>query len=274
MSNVPYLLDDDNLIEKLDLPPDVETTGTITREKEKLPEGGFFTGKASMLLNIENEKSENELREWSHKSASGERRFERLDIPFNAHTPALHSCTFCEAENKPHIGHNIAWCRLNKSNRAVNQETKQRLKTNERNSPRRESHHQSTKSHREPRRESNQREQRSPSQESHPCEESSQNNFDPLTFDESEAFSTPEAEFRKQSRTGRRGANRDNNHISPIEAPGRFEVLRKASKLDKNTNEKTKQTEQDHPSISKDNISYNMFMLKKWLSLFRLTVGA
>ena len=150
MSNVPYLLDDDTLIEKLQLPPDVEPTGTITREKEKLPEGDFFTGKASMLLNIKNETSENELREWSFKSASGERRFEWLDIPFNAHTPALHSCTFCEAENKPHIGHDIAWCRLNKSKKAANQESKQRTKSNEQNSPRRELNHQSTTSQRVP----------------------------------------------------------------------------------------------------------------------------
>ena len=49
MSKVPYLLDYDTLIEKLDLPPDVEPTGTITREKEKLPGADFFTGKASML---------------------------------------------------------------------------------------------------------------------------------------------------------------------------------------------------------------------------------
>ena len=200
-----------------------------------------------MLLNIENETSENELREWSFKSASGERRFEWLDIPFNAHTPALHSCTFCEAENKPHIGHDIAWCRLNKSKKAANQETKQRTKSNEQNSPRRELNHQSTTSQRVPSRESNQREQRSPSRESNPCEESPQN---PLTIDESEAFSTPEAEFWKQATTERRGAKRDNNHISAIEAPSRYEVLRKPSKPDKNINERAKQTEKDHPSIS------------------------
>ena len=66
MSNVPYLLDDDTLIEKLDLPPDVEAIKPITREKEKLAEGHFYNGTASMLINEENE---NELREWSFKSS-------------------------------------------------------------------------------------------------------------------------------------------------------------------------------------------------------------
>ena len=79
MSNVPYLLDDDTLIEKLELPPDVEPIKPITREKEKLPEGDFYTGKASMLLNKQSKTSENELREWPFKSASGERQFEWLD---------------------------------------------------------------------------------------------------------------------------------------------------------------------------------------------------
>ena len=75
MSNVPYLLDDDTLIEKLDLPPEVEPIKAITREKEKLPEGDFYNGKASMLLNIQNEANEIELCEWSFKPASGERQF-------------------------------------------------------------------------------------------------------------------------------------------------------------------------------------------------------
>ena len=203
-----------------------------------------------MLLNLKNETSENELREWSFKSASGERRFEWLDIPFNAHTPVLHSCIFCEAENKPHIGHDIAWCRLNKSKRAVNQETNQHVKLNERNSPRRELNQQSTTSQRLLSQESNPRAQRSPSRESNPRDESPHSSFDPLTIDESEAFSTPEAQFWRQARTGRRAAKRDNKNISPIEAPSRYEVLRKPSHLNENINEKAKQTEQDHPLIT------------------------
>ena len=180
---------------------------------------------------------------------------EWLYTPFNAHTPALHSCTFCEAENKPHIGQNIAWCRLNKTKREVNQEPNQRVKPSEQNSPRRKLNQQSTTGEQtSPSRESNQREQRSPHRELDPRENYPHNKFGPLTIDESEGFSTPESEFRKQARTGRLAAKRDNNHISAIEAPSRYEVLRKPSKLD-NINEKTKQTEQDHPSIISDKIS-------------------
>ena len=179
MRNVPYLLDDDALIEKLDLPPDVKAIKPITREKEKLSEGYFYNGKALMLLNIQNEGNENELREWSFKSACREKHFKWLDIPFNAHPPVLNSCTFCEVENKPHIGHNIAWCRFNKTGNAVKQEPNHRIKSNERNLPRRELRKQSSSSEqRSQSRESNPREQKSPSRESNLREESPHNKFD------------------------------------------------------------------------------------------------
>ena len=99
MSHVPYLLDDDTLIENLELGSDVEPIKPITRERETT-RGRFLYWQSIKLLTIQIEANENELREWSFKSAGRERQFEWLYIPFNAHTPALHSCTFCEAENK------------------------------------------------------------------------------------------------------------------------------------------------------------------------------
>ena len=58
MSNVPYLLDDNTLIEKLEL-TQTSNSPELSREKEKLLEGDLYTGQASMLLNKQNETNEN-----------------------------------------------------------------------------------------------------------------------------------------------------------------------------------------------------------------------
>ena len=79
MSHVPYLLDDDTLIENLELPSDVEPIKPITRERETA-RGRFLYWQSIKLLNIQNEANENELREWSFKSAGRERQFEWLYI--------------------------------------------------------------------------------------------------------------------------------------------------------------------------------------------------
>ena len=65
MSNVPYLLEDNTLIETLEL-TQTSNSPELSREKEKLLEGDLYTGKASMLLNEQNETNENR----SHASAA------------------------------------------------------------------------------------------------------------------------------------------------------------------------------------------------------------
>ena len=58
MSNVLYLLDDEALIEKLDLPGNVQPIKPMHRQKDKK------NGKASILLDVKNQEDENALREW------------------------------------------------------------------------------------------------------------------------------------------------------------------------------------------------------------------
>ena len=105
MSNVPFLIDDETLIEKLELPVNIEPIKPLHRQKDKMPEGEYYNGKASILFNVKKEDDENELRKWSFESATGRKHFEWLDIPFNAHTPSLNSCSHCEHKNKQRIGH-------------------------------------------------------------------------------------------------------------------------------------------------------------------------
>ena len=268
MSNVPFLSDDETLIEKLELPVNIEPIKPLHRKKDKLPEGEYYNGKASILLNIKNEEDENELRKWSFESATGRKQFECLDIPFKAHTPSLHSCSNCDQINKPHIGHHEEWCRLKRTKKIEQSvQTNRHANNIEHNNPERESNrHNEPKS---PIRDSNRPNQlespvRGPNHryESNKLEEQGRKlNPSPqesppnnLRIDEKESYSTPEAEFWKQVKIGRRATKKGNKNISPIDAPSRFEVLLKPSKLNKHlNNENLQQTETrqpDHPSTS------------------------
>ena len=77
MSRVPFLLDDETLIEKLELPLNVEPIKPLHRQKNKLPEGEHYNGNASILLEVKNEEDQNALRECSFESATGRKLLAR-----------------------------------------------------------------------------------------------------------------------------------------------------------------------------------------------------
>ena len=104
-----------------------------------MPEGEHYNGNASILLEVNNEEDQNDLRECSLESATGRKQFEWLDIPFKAHTPSVHSCSHCEQINKPHFAHHKEWCRLKRVKIAESVELNRHSNNIERNIPVRKS---------------------------------------------------------------------------------------------------------------------------------------
>lgn len=111
LTEVPGLADDDDIKEELKLPKCITINSQMKRQKQQTAEGAFFTGVASVPVEIPDEKSETVLREWSFKSYL-ENSLEWIGVPFKAHVPSLHRCDTCEAEGKPSVGHDKAWCRI------------------------------------------------------------------------------------------------------------------------------------------------------------------
>ena len=112
ISNLPILLDDEELEELLELPPQTEIGGDILREQKTYDFGKIFTGRAMIPIIISSQKHQDELLNWSlWRNTNGKLSWN--EVPLMMSIPKLHKCRQCEQERRPqYIGHDDLWCRI------------------------------------------------------------------------------------------------------------------------------------------------------------------
>ena len=103
LNQVPGLCDDEAVLEAEQLPPTVHVEGEITGPLERCDQVNVFNEKVLVSISIPNENAKTDHRQWSFKLST--RPLKSLDLPFNAHVPAIHCCTLSKAAEKPYIGH-------------------------------------------------------------------------------------------------------------------------------------------------------------------------
>ena len=107
--HAPAQCDDETLTELLHLPADTTIIG-FKRQIDTIDGMSFFNGKIACTIKINNTTHEEELRQWSLDQHENPTMIWE-EIPIFAFIPSLHNCTFCKQHNKPHFGHDIAWCK-------------------------------------------------------------------------------------------------------------------------------------------------------------------
>ena len=112
--HAPAQCDDETLTELLHLPADTTIIG-FKRQTDTIDGMSFFNGKIACTIKINNTTHEEELRQWSLDQHENPTMIWE-EIPIFAFIPSLHNCTFCKQHNKPHFGHDIAWCKHAKAN--------------------------------------------------------------------------------------------------------------------------------------------------------------
>ena len=112
ISNLPILLDDEELEELLELPPCTEIGGDILREQKTYDFGKIYTGRAMIPISISSQQHQDQLLKWSlWKNTNGKLSWN--EVPLMMSIPKLHKCTQCEHEGRPqYIGHDDLWCRI------------------------------------------------------------------------------------------------------------------------------------------------------------------
>ena len=113
ISNLPVLLDTDELEELLNLPPETELNEPMERETVTTEAGKVHTGRARIPIIIQSKSHEEKLFSWSMWRNSDAGRLEWNKIPIYMAVPRLHRCARCEAEGRRQfIGHDEKWCRI------------------------------------------------------------------------------------------------------------------------------------------------------------------
>ena len=113
ITNLPVLLDTDELEELLNLPPETALNDLMERETVTTEAGKVHTGRARIPILIQSKSHEEKLFTWSMWKNSDAGKLEWNEIPIYMSIPRLHKCAKCEAEGRRQfVGHDEKWCRI------------------------------------------------------------------------------------------------------------------------------------------------------------------
>ena len=121
MNNLSALCEDETVEELMDLPEGIEMADYLKRETQQTDWGPAFSGRAHVPIIVNNKEEQEMMKEWSFQR-SYENVAHQNDDPVHMSIPVLHSCSLCESENRRHLGHDAAWCRIYRRPKAVEQE--------------------------------------------------------------------------------------------------------------------------------------------------------
>ena len=111
MNNLSAMCEDETVEELMDLPEGIEMADYLKRETQQTDWGPAFSGRAHVPIIVNNKEEQEMMKEWSFQ-----RSYENVahwnDDPVYMSIPVLHSCSLCESENRRHLGHDAAWCRI------------------------------------------------------------------------------------------------------------------------------------------------------------------
>ena len=111
ITNLPVLLDTDELEELLKLPEETDLKDNLERETILTDASTVYTGRARISIFINSKKHEEELFNWSMWRNSVDGQMVWNEIPIYTSNPRLHDCSKCEAESSHQfkIGHDDQW---------------------------------------------------------------------------------------------------------------------------------------------------------------------
>ena len=113
ITNLPALLETDELEELLDLPPETNFNNLLERETIETEAGKVHTGRGRIPIIINSKEHQERLFQWSTWRNSESGKLVWNEVPLFMSIPRLHKCSMCEAENRPQfIGHDDRWCRI------------------------------------------------------------------------------------------------------------------------------------------------------------------
>ena len=113
ITNLPALLETDELEELLDLPPETNFNNLLERETIETEAGKVHTGRGRIPNIINSKEHQKELFQWSIWRNSEDGRLVWNEVPLFMSIPKLHRCSMCEAENRTQfMGHDGRWCRI------------------------------------------------------------------------------------------------------------------------------------------------------------------
>ena len=113
ITNLPALLETDELEELLELPPETNFNDLLERETIETEAGKVHTGRGRIPIIISSKEHQEKLFQWSMWRNSESGKLVWNEVPLFMSIPRLHKCSMCEAENRiQFVGHDDRWCRI------------------------------------------------------------------------------------------------------------------------------------------------------------------
>ena len=113
ITNLPALLETDELEELLELPPETDFRDLLERETIHTEAGKVHTGRGRIPITIKSKEHQERLFQWSMRKNSVDGQLIWNEVPVFMSIPRLHKCTMCEAEGRHQfVGHDDRWCRI------------------------------------------------------------------------------------------------------------------------------------------------------------------